>query len=303
MAAIAAALARLVRRGLPVTAVSAHPVLLGLRGVLARAVDPAEEASRVCALDGLLRGLLARFPDTRYAEATRALFGLPPAEPGANLTARRAVAARAAGHEVHHFRKRVEPRLIARLAGMVLADADRFTRSRWVAPRLAPATGRQPVPADPFAWELAEQEEALCRLWAAIYALRAELLAVERLMSLGADRQRVVGQAVTAAWRWGRASAEASDCVSAFGAGEWNGGGSVPELLALAGWAPELSADQRTRLIQAAGGAAGEAFVTALHAESDVGRAWVGGLLTSLAPEDGLDGSDIGDEDNERHVP
>jgi len=104
---------------------------------------------------------------------------------------------------------------------------------------------------------------------------------------------------VTAAWRWGRASAEASDCVSAFGAGEWDGGGSVPELLALAGWAPALSADQRTRLVQAAGSAAREAFVTALHAESDVGRAWVEGLLISLAPDDGPDGSDIGDGDIE----
>jgi len=37
--------------------------------------------------------------------------------------------------------------------------------------------------ADPFAWEVAEQEEHLCRLWSAIYAARAELLTVERLVA------------------------------------------------------------------------------------------------------------------------
>ncbi|MGH3778719.1 MAG: hypothetical protein ACRDRR_23780 [Pseudonocardiaceae bacterium] len=50
--------------------------------MIARAVDPDDEASRTAALDGVVRGLLARFPDARYAEAARALFGLPPAAPG-----------------------------------------------------------------------------------------------------------------------------------------------------------------------------------------------------------------------------
>ncbi|HEX5496644.1 MAG TPA: hypothetical protein VFX70_18945 [Mycobacteriales bacterium] len=76
------------RRGLPVTPITADAVLLDLRGIVARAVDPADEASRTAALDGTLRGLLARFPDTRYASAVRALFGLPPAEPGQNLCRR-----------------------------------------------------------------------------------------------------------------------------------------------------------------------------------------------------------------------
>ena len=84
---VVAGLQRLLRRGLPVTPASADTVLLNLRGIVARAVDPADEASRTAALDGTLRGLLARFP-TRYATAARALFGLPPATPGQNLTVR-----------------------------------------------------------------------------------------------------------------------------------------------------------------------------------------------------------------------
>jgi hypothetical protein len=61
-------------QGLPVTLACADPVLLELRGIVARAADP---TSRTSALDGTLRGLLARFSDVRYATAARALFGSP----------------------------------------------------------------------------------------------------------------------------------------------------------------------------------------------------------------------------------
>lgn len=296
---VAAALARVLRRGLPVAASAADQVLLDLRGVIARAVDPDDEASRTAALDGVLRGLLARFPDARYAEAVRVLFGLRPAEPGRNLTVRRELAAGVAGHEVHHFRKRVEPRLIDQLASALLADADRFTRSRVIAPRLAPTMDRQPVAADPFAWEVAEHEEALSRLWAAIYALRAELLAVERLVSFGADQQQVIQQAVTAAWRWALASTDAASYVDAFGAEATGREVSAHDLVALAGWIPPLSSEQQSRLLAAAeGGADRDRFVAALHAETELGHPWIDAFLTLLGS--GCSGNSI--NDTERQV-
>lgn len=268
---------RLLRRGLPVTPASTDAVLLELRGIVARAVDPADEASRTAALDGTLRGLLARFPDARYASAARALFGLPPAEPGQNLTVRREFAAEQSGHEVHHFRKRVEPRLVAKIAWELLADADRFTRSPRIAPRLALPTGRQPILTDPFAWEVAENEEQLSRLWSAIYAARAELLAVERLISLRADRMDILRMAVTAAWRWAVARAEAINYTTAFAPEPQT---SVDELVALAGWTPALTAAQASRLTEAAtGGASREQFVTALHGETWLGNVWAEGFL------------------------
>ncbi|MEV6608082.1 hypothetical protein [Kutzneria sp. NPDC051319] len=276
------AVGRLVRHGLPVTPAAADLVLLELRGVMARAVDPTDPASRTAALDGTLRGLLARFPDARYAAAARALFGLPPAKTGLNLTARRELAAAQAGHEVHHFRKRVEPRLIEKLAWDLLADADRFTRLPMIAPRLAPAISRQPVQADPFAWEVAEHEEHLCRLWAAIYAARAELLTVERLVSLAADRIDIVHSAVTAAWRWAVARAEAIGYTTAFGTDLE----AVPvdELVTLVGWAPALTPAQSSRLTEAAcGGASREQFVHALHGETGLGNAWIDGFLVPQA--------------------
>lgn len=276
-----AAVGRLLRRGLPVTPASADAVLLDLRGILARAVDPADEMSRMAALNGTLRGLLARFGDARYASAARALFGLPPAEPGQNLTARRELAAAQAGHEVHHFRKRVEPRLIERIGWELLADADRFTRSPMIAPRLAPVTGRQQIPADPFAWEVAEHEEQLTRLWSAIYAARAELLTVERLISLRAARPDIITAAVTAAWRWAAARAEAISYATAFALDLVT---SPDELVTLAGWTPALSPSQASRLTEAAaGGATREQFAAALHGETGLGDTWIEGFLASQA--------------------
>jgi hypothetical protein len=269
------AVRRLLRRGLPVTRADADPVLLQLRGIVARAVDPADEASRTAALDGTLRGLLARFPDARYAGAARALFGLPPAQPGQNLTARRDLAAGQAGHEVHHFRKRVEPKLIEQLAWELLADADRFTQMPMIAPRLAPVTARQPVPADPFAWEVTEHEEQLMRLWSALYAARAALLAVERLVSLQADQIDLIHAAVTAAWRWAAARAEAISYTTAY-----TDDLPVERLLALIGWTPELTEAQASRLTEAAAsGVTREQFVHALHSDTELGDAWVEGLL------------------------
>ncbi|GAA3032466.1 hypothetical protein [Actinokineospora globicatena] len=272
------AVARLLRRGLPVTLAVVDPVLLELRGVLARAADPGDEASRIAALDGTLRGLLARFPDARYAAAARALFGLPPAIAGMNLTVRRALAAKQAGHEVHHFRKRVEPKLLTTLAAELLADADRFTRSPLIAPRLAPVLARQPVLADPFAWEVAEQEEQLSLLWSAVYAARAELLAVERLISLRAEHVDVIRAAVTAAWRWAGARAEAISYTTAFAPDL-----AVDELVALAGWTPVLTPAQASRLTEAAaGGMSREEFVAHLHGETGLGNTWTEGFLAEL---------------------
>ena len=275
---VVAGLQQLLKRGLPVAPSGADPALLNLRGVIARAADPADDASRTAALDGTLRGLLARFDDTRYAQAARALFGLPPAEPGQNLTVRRDLAAASAGHEVHHFRKRVEPKLVEKIAWELLADADRFTRLPMIAPRLAPVTGRQRVQPDPFAWEVAEHEEQLTRLWSAIYAARCELLAVERLISLDADRMDIIHTAVTAAWRWATARAEAISYTTAFA---HDLEASADELISLAGWTPALTPAQASRLTEAAaGGPTREQFTGNLHSETGLGDTWVNGYLT-----------------------
>lgn len=118
----------------------------------------------------------------------------------------------------------------------------------------------------------------MTRLWSAIYAARAEPLAVERLISLQSDRMDIVTTAVTAAWRWAAARAEAISYCTAFAPDAET---SPDQLVALAGWIPSLTAAQASRLTEGgAGGASREQFTAALHGETVLGNIWVDGFLT-----------------------
>ncbi|MDQ0935121.1 hypothetical protein [Streptomyces turgidiscabies] len=181
---LAAALRRLLRRGLPLDPAAVGSDLLDLPGVVARAHGSNDLAVRAHALDGVLRGQLARLPHVPLAPAARMLFGAVPATAGVTLTARRAKAAAASGYEVHHFRKHIEPRICTLLAEQLLADAQAFATAHAAAPRLSPEAGSLRLPPDVFAWEVAEHEEALCELWSRLYALRAALLRTARLGSM-----------------------------------------------------------------------------------------------------------------------
>lgn len=118
-------------------------------------------------------------------------------------------------------------------------------------------------------------------MWSALYNARAELLAVERLISLEMDRTDIIATAVTAAWRWAAARAEAISYTTAFGSDVET---SPDELIALAGWVPALTPAQLSRLTEAAAGGAGrQRFVAALHGEPGLGNTWVHGFLTRSA--------------------
>ncbi|MDX3589057.1 hypothetical protein [Streptomyces europaeiscabiei] len=181
---LAAALRRLLRRGLPLDPAAVGSELLDLPGVVARANGSGDVAVRAHALEGVLRGQLARFPHAPLAPAAQMLFGAIPATAGITLTARRIEAAQAAGYEVHHFRKHVEPRICTLLAEQLVADTETFAAAHVAAPRLPPDERSLRLPPDVFAWEVAEHEEALCELWSRLYALRAALLKTARLASM-----------------------------------------------------------------------------------------------------------------------
>ncbi|MFG3343349.1 hypothetical protein [Glycomyces sp. NPDC048151] len=267
---VAAGLRTVLRHGLPLSAGPPPPALLELRGVVGRAVDPTDPASRTEALEGLLRSLLTRFPDPRTAAAARILFGLHSGA-GLNLMKRRAAAAEAAVYEADHFRKRIEPGLLDQLAAELLADADRFRRTKLIAPRLAACTDRQLVTPDPLAWEVAAHEEALTRVWAAVYALRADLLLAERLVSLDESVEAVATALISAAWRWGQARNSAADFVDIY-PGEAN----ADELMALAGWCPLLTPEEAVAIRTAAEDAGDpETFRSAVAADLDLDQTWV----------------------------
>lgn len=180
---IAKALRPIVTRGLPVSPKFRDDRLLGLRGVVARSVKPDDPLSRVKALDELLARLLTFYPDDVLGESARVLFALAPGYRGTTLTARREAAASLAEREADHFRKRIEPEIVASLAWQLHRDSQNYIpRARAVPPPLE-ASGDTPIirVGDIASKDAAEHEELLSRLWAHVYQLRAAILKVERL--------------------------------------------------------------------------------------------------------------------------
>ncbi len=232
----------LLRAGLPPADNHALDGLLALRGVTARAVSPSDRFSRLRALDGLLRWQLARFEHPRLAEPARLLFGAAPGASGLKLTERRARAAVAAGYDAHHFRKWIEPQICRRLAAMLAAD-DAEAVVRAVPPHLSRPHHPLRLPADVFAWEAAEHEQAITALWAEVYALRAALLAVARVACMHGAMHPETGAATeTALWRAAQLHHAVLEYQDAYGPQLLGADPGVgPEdLAAVAGWHPAL---------------------------------------------------------------
>ncbi|UXM91010.1 hypothetical protein [Paenarthrobacter sp. JL.01a] len=180
---ITKALRPIVAAGLPVRPNFSDETLLALRGVVARSIDPDDRLNRVKALQDLLARLLLHFPNDQLGESARTLFGLTPGTRGKNLTARRQQAADEAGYESEHFRKRVEPQLLQQVAWQLHQDSQNYIpRSRATPPPLE-NSGDTPTLrwGDVSSKDASEHQEQISRLWAHVYALRANILRVERL--------------------------------------------------------------------------------------------------------------------------
>ena len=178
LAGLAYELARLVKRGLPVSGAAAGDVLPNLRSVLARAVHPDDSLSRIDSLNELLPRLIDTLTDETYKEATRILFGLAPGTRGTTLTARRRQAADRLGYNTDHFRDAIEPKLLEAVAEVVHRDLLRYrSRIKRSVASLEP-TGDTPrlAPED-----VTVEEELISRIWEHVYGMRAEIIAHVRL--------------------------------------------------------------------------------------------------------------------------
>jgi hypothetical protein len=251
-AALAVELRGLLRAGLPVRAEQCGPGLRGLRGLRARALHPDDPGSQARALDALLREQLDRLENAELAGAVRLLFGTESSTSGATLTDRRVAAAKAAGYEVHHFRKRIEPKLVELVAWQLQRDSEEFSTRHAEPPQLSAASGRMVLPADVFAWEAAEHQTSLARLWAAVYGLRAELLTVARMISMTSEEQEVAAATASALWRQALVLAAAGHYRAAYGDMLLHAASDLgpAAVAAFAGWTPALTPGQERTLIE-----------------------------------------------------
>ncbi|MEU8538897.1 hypothetical protein AB0C52_02680 [Streptomyces sp. NPDC048717] len=260
------------RKGLPLDVGLEVPHLAALTGAAARARGEDSPAAKAEALDGALRRVLAGLVPEQLRDSAKALFGLPPAQAGANLTARRQVAAGLANREVNHFRKRIEQQILIALAHALLRAAAVQDRPWAIPPPVRPGTRRRLLPSDPFAWEAIEHEEALTRLWACVYALRAELLAVERQVSMD-DEAAAITTANTALWRYGHLQAEARRYRAAYGGALLPDGSTAPaDLAQLAGWTPALPPGWTELVADASSEGNTALFMLAVHAADSGGE-------------------------------
>ncbi|MCC4268020.1 hypothetical protein [Microbacterium schleiferi] len=203
---IARSLKAVVAQGLPVRPKFTDETVLGLRGVVARSIAPDDRLSRIKAFDDLLARLLVHYPDDELGEAARILFGLAPGTRGTNLTRRRSAAADSIERDPEHFRKRIEPGIISEVAWQLHRDSQNYIpRGRAVPPPLE-SSGDSPTirVGDVANADAAQHQELLSRLWAHVYALRAEILRVERLKTWPHDptepstSERVLTEAIEA---------------------------------------------------------------------------------------------------------
>lgn len=176
-------LKEILKAGLPVSYDLEDMSVLALRGIVARSVMPHDRLSRIKALNELLARLLVRYPDDSLGEAARIVFGLTPGVRGLTLTQRRERAASEIEREVDHFRKRIEPKIVRELARQLHSDSQNYVPRTTPTAEPVEISGDTPYIAvdDVASYDKAKREEALSRLWANVYVLRAEILRVERL--------------------------------------------------------------------------------------------------------------------------
>lgn len=258
------------KRGLPLGELPADSVALNLRGVTARASNRGDQTSLIVALEGVLRLQLAKLPDTRARDAAQHLFGALSESSGRNLSHRRQQAADASGYEVHHFRKRVEPRLISTVAAAIIADSDTYNRNRAEAPRLFLEKRRPgPLPEDAWAWEALEHEEGLLRIWSAIYSLRADLLTLERFLSMGMPSAELRSAADNAMYRAAILVRQLVEYQEAYGEQiiQRESPIELQGFINLAGWTPELTTSEKDLLCEVIEKSDGRHFLNNLQKE------------------------------------
>jgi hypothetical protein len=173
--------------GFPLTDATAGDVLTEQRVVIASSQHPNERASRITALERVLRHLLQGFGKSTRGRAARILFGADRSLRGTTLTFRRAEAAVVLERSADHVRKHIEPKILEELAYAFHQENLRYTpASDSARPPIAAHEDTPILPDESFT----EEEELLCTVWSAVYGYRAEVIAIQRRLIEARDQER-----------------------------------------------------------------------------------------------------------------
>jgi len=243
------ALRHVLRAGFPITDDTAGDLLPDQRVVIAHAQHPDERASRVTALERVIRQILKEFGQSTRGQAARALFAVDKTLRGTTLTHRREVAARILDRDPDHTRKHIEPRILDEVAFAFHQENLRYQpvtdSSR---PKIAPHEDTPVLTDESFT----EEEELLCRVWSAVYGFRAELIATQRRMTDRDDSpDPELGYHLDSAkWQLAKLLTAVTAYLDNYGEEVLHGDTpfNVEGLVALAGWHGGLGDDEAKRL-------------------------------------------------------
>jgi len=245
-------LRRILRSGFPLSDATAGEVLTEQRVVIANAQHPKERASRITALERVLRQLLTGFGRSTPGRAARILFGADRSLRGTTLTFRRGEAAEVLERSVDHIRKHIEPKMLEELAFALHQENLRYQPATDSARSPIAAHEDTPVVTNE---SFTEEEELLCRVWSAVYGYRAEVIAVQRRLIEAREEERkpeadLQEHVDTATWQLARLLTFVSEYLDRYGEEILHGETpySVEGLVALAGWHGGLGGDEARRL-------------------------------------------------------
>jgi hypothetical protein len=242
-------LRHLLRSGFPITDAAAGDVLTEQRVVIANAQHPDERASRITALERVLRQILTDFGRSPRGRAARILFGADRGLRGTNLSFRRGEAADVLERSFDHVRKHIEPQIVDEVAFALHQENFRYKpasdRGR---PEIAVNEDTPILTDDSFT----AQEELLCRLWSAVYGFRSELIATQRRIhdEGEAPDPDLPYHLDSAKWQLARLLSAVADYLDEYGEEILHGDVpfNVEGLVALAGWHGGIRGDEANRL-------------------------------------------------------
>lgn len=234
-------LKRIVRTGLKVSALTNLPAISSLSIVQATGRGSSRPIDVAIDIEAAVTEAVEKLGDGPTGEAAQLLLGMTPRSRGLLVKDRRALAGEIIGVEPETFRKEWETRVLSEVAD----ELYKLEAERRIPVRVKRGRAKGAILDDlrsGSGGKSLDRREAEARLWALMYELRAELLAVARLQDEKPGSDAWEEPALTALWLYGRFLDAYARFIDQFGTALVMAGNevTVDEAVSLLGWRPPL---------------------------------------------------------------